>query len=74
MRAAVEAAGDWGTCVTVPAYTPKAVRRAVEAGVKCIEHGQLLDEPTLELLSDEGIWLSLQVLDEAPESQTAVSL
>ncbi len=71
MRAAVEAAGDWGTYVTVHAYTPKAVRRAVEAGVKCIEHGQLLDEPAFKLLSDKGVWLSLQVLDEAPESQTA---
>jgi imidazolonepropionase-like amidohydrolase len=71
MKAAVEAAGDWGTYVTVHAYTPKAVRRAVEAGVKCIEHGQLLDEPTIKLLAGKGIWLSLQVLDEAPESQTA---
>ena len=71
MKAAVEAAGDWGTYVTVHAYTPKAVRRAVDAGVKCIEHGQLLDEPTVKLLADRGIWLSLQVLDEAPETQTA---
>jgi imidazolonepropionase-like amidohydrolase len=71
MKAAVEAAGDWGTYVTVHAYTPKAVRRAVDAGVKCIEHGQLLDEPTIKLLAAKGIWLSLQVLDEAPESQTA---
>jgi imidazolonepropionase-like amidohydrolase len=71
MKAAVEAAGDWGTYVTVHAYTPKAVRRAVDAGVKCIEHGQLLDAPTIRLLADKGIWLSLQVLDEAPESQTA---
>ena len=46
MKAAVEAAGDWNTYVTVHAYTPKAVRRAIEAGVKCIEHGQLLDEAT----------------------------
>ena len=44
LKAAVEAADDWNTYVTVHAYTPKAVRRAVEAGVKCIEHGQLLDE------------------------------
>lgn len=71
MKAAVEAADDWGTYVTVHAYTPKSVRRAVEAGVKCIEHGQLLDEPTIKLLADRGIWLSLQALDEAPESQTA---
>jgi imidazolonepropionase-like amidohydrolase len=66
MKAAVEAADDWGTYVTVHAYTPKAVRRAVEAGVKCIEHGQLLDEATMELLAEKGIWLSLQTLEEAP--------
>ncbi len=66
MRAAVEAAADWGTYVTVHAYTPRAVRRAVEAGVKCIEHGQLLDQATMKLLGEKGIWLSLQALDEAP--------
>ena len=71
LKAAGEAAGDGGTYVTVHAYTPKSVRRAVEAGVKCIEHGQLLDEPTIKLLANKGIWLSLQALDEAPESQTA---
>lgn len=42
------------------------MRRAVEAGVKCIEHGQLLDEATIKLLADRGIWLSLQSLDPAP--------
>lgn len=66
MKAAVEAADDWGTYVTVHAYTAKAVRRAVEAGVKCIEHGQLLDEDTIKMLGEKGIWLSLQVLDPAP--------
>jgi imidazolonepropionase-like amidohydrolase len=70
MKAAVEAADDWGTYVTVHAYTPKSVRRALEAGVKCIEHGQLLDEATMKLLADKGIWLSLQALDEAPATQT----
>jgi imidazolonepropionase-like amidohydrolase len=68
MKAAVEAADDWGTYVAVHAYTPKAVRRAIEAGVKCIEHGQLLDEATIKLLGERGLWLSLQVLDEAPET------
>ncbi len=66
MKAAVEAADDWNTYVAVHAYTPRAVRRAVEAGVKCIEHGQLLDEDTMKLLADKGIWLSLQALDPAP--------
>ncbi len=68
MKAAVEAADDWNTYVTVHAYTPRAVRRAVEAGVKCIEHGQLLDEETIRLLAEKGVWLSLQALDPAPPS------
>jgi imidazolonepropionase-like amidohydrolase len=62
MRAAVEAAEDWGTYVMVHAYTPRAVQRAVEAGVKVIEHGQILDETTLRLLAERGVWLSLQTL------------
>ena len=67
IRAAVEAAENWGTYVTVHAYTPRAIRQAVAAGVKVIEHGQLIDEPTAKLLADKGIWWSLQPLtrDEA---------
>ena len=62
IRAAVEAADNWGTYVTVHAYTPRAIRQALAAGVKCIEHGQLIDEPTAKLLADKGIWWSLQPL------------
>lgn len=62
MRAAVEAAEDWNTYVTVHAYHRRSVRRAIDAGVQCIEHGQLLDEETLKLMADRGVWLSLQTL------------
>lgn len=66
IRAAVEAADNWGTYVTVHAYTPRAVRNAVEAGVKCIEHGQLIDEDTAKLMAKRGVWWSLQpfLMDE----------
>jgi imidazolonepropionase-like amidohydrolase len=60
MRAAVEAAQNWGTYVTVHAYTPRAVRQAIEAGVQCIDHGQLLDDATARLMADKGVWWSLQ--------------
>jgi imidazolonepropionase-like amidohydrolase len=60
IRAAVEAADNWGTYVTAHVYTPHAIRQAVNAGVKCIEHGQLIDEPTARLLADKGVWWSLQ--------------
>jgi imidazolonepropionase-like amidohydrolase len=60
LRAAVEAADNWGTYVTVHAYTPRAVRQALEAGVACIDHGQLLDESTAKLMAEKGVWWSLQ--------------
>jgi imidazolonepropionase-like amidohydrolase len=66
IKAAVDAAEDWGTYVCVHAYTPRAVRRSLDAGVKVIEHGQLLDEETLKMIADKGAFLSLQALDEAP--------
>ena len=46
LRAATEAAGNWGTYVTVHAYTPASIRQAIRAGVRCIEHGHLMDEAT----------------------------
>jgi len=60
IRAAVEAAENWGTYVAVHAYVPRAIRQAVAAGVLCIEHGHLIDESTARLLADKGIWWSLQ--------------
>ena len=69
LRAAVEAAGNWGTYVTVHAYTPESIRRSIAAGVKCIEHGHLMDEPTAKLIADNGIWLSTQAFpDELAEA------
>ncbi|WP_225894695.1 metal-dependent hydrolase family protein [Leptolyngbya sp. O-77] len=59
-RAAVDAAADWNTYVTVHAYTPRAIQTAIRAGVKCIEHGQLMDEPTARLMAEKGVWLSMQ--------------
>jgi imidazolonepropionase-like amidohydrolase len=60
IRAAVEAAENWGTYVTVHAYTPRAVRQAIEGGVKCIEHGNLLDDATAALMAERGLWWCLQ--------------
>lgn len=64
LRAAVEAADNWGTYVTAHAFTSAAIRRSIEAGVKVIEHGFLMDEETAKLIADKGIWLSLQPLPE----------
>ena len=69
LRAAVEAAENWGTYVTVHAYTPRAVRQSIEAGVKVIDHGQLLDDATARLMAEKGVWWSLQpFLDDGRSS------
>ena len=59
-RAAVDAAENWGTYVAVHAYTPRAIRTAIRGGVRCIEHGHLMDEATAEIIAQNGIWLSTQ--------------
>jgi imidazolonepropionase-like amidohydrolase len=64
LRAAVEAAENWGTYVTAHAFTPAAIRTSIAAGVKCIEHGFLMDDATAKLMAEEGIWLSMQPLPE----------
>jgi imidazolonepropionase-like amidohydrolase len=60
LRAAVQAAANWGTYVGVHAYTPEAIQRAIGAGVKVVEHGHLMDDATARLIAEKGIWLSFQ--------------
>jgi imidazolonepropionase-like amidohydrolase len=70
LGAAVEAAGNWGTYVTVHAYTSEAIQRAVAAGAKVIEHGHLMDEATARMLAEQDIWLSTQpFLDDEDQVQ-----
>jgi len=64
LRAAVEAAANWGTYVTVHAYTPEAIQRSIAAGVRCIEHGHLMDDATAKLIAERNIWLSMQPLPD----------
>ncbi|MGY2920347.1 MULTISPECIES: amidohydrolase family protein [Bradyrhizobium] len=60
LRAAVDAAENWGTYVAVHAYTSVAIQRSIAAGVKCIEHGHLMDDASARLMAEKGIWLSTQ--------------
>ncbi len=60
LKAAVDAATNWGTYVAVHAYTPVAIRRAIDSGVKVIEHAHLIDDATAKYMADKGVWLSTQ--------------
>jgi len=62
IKAAVDAAADWGTYVTAHVYNTEGVRRAIDNGIKCIEHGQLMDEEALKYMKEKDIWLSPQVI------------
>ncbi|MGW9630925.1 amidohydrolase family protein [Agromyces sp. NPDC055520] len=64
IRAAVQAASDYGTYVATHVYTPAGIARAIEAGVTSIEHGHLADEDTIKRIADAQIWLSMQPFAE----------
>ncbi len=55
-RAIVDEAAARHTYVLAHAYTPEAIRRAVECGVRTIEHGNLIDAPTAELMAARGAY------------------
>lgn len=44
----------------VHVYVPEGIRQAIRAGVKSIEHGHLIDEETMKMIADNGVWLSMQ--------------
>ncbi|UCM89717.1 metal-dependent hydrolase family protein [Streptomyces marincola] len=46
-----------GSYVAAHAYSPEAIRHAVLNGVRSVEHGNLLDEPTAALLAEHGAYL-----------------
>jgi len=60
LKAAVDVADTWNTYVMVHVYTSKAIQTAVRAGVKSIEHGQMMDEAAAEMMAKNGTWLCLQ--------------
>src|SRR5580698_999816 len=57
IEAAVDEATRWGTYVCAHAYSAKAIERAVTAGVRTIEHGNLIDTPTAQLMAERGAYL-----------------
>ena len=54
MRAIVEEAAGWHTYVLAHAYSPEAIRRAIDNGVRSIEHANLIDRATAEHVKAAG--------------------
>lgn len=62
IRAVVQAASDWGTYVMAHAYTSEAVRRLIDNGVRCIEHGLLIDDATAKYVKQNDVVISTQLV------------
>ena len=60
IRAAVEAAADFGTYVCAHAYNDVSVNRLLDAGGRCVEHGFLVEEETVKRMAELGAVMSLQ--------------
>jgi imidazolonepropionase-like amidohydrolase len=65
IRAIVEEAEAVDSYVMAHAYPARSIRRALECGVRSIEHGNLIDENTLDLLMEKRAFLvpTLSVYD-----------
>ena len=57
IRAAVEEAQSRRTYAFAHAYVPDAIHRAVTAGVRSIEHGNLIDGASARLMAEHGCYL-----------------
>lgn len=57
IRAAVEEAAAVGTYVLAHAYSPAAIQNCIEAGVRCIEHGNLVDHDTAVAMAAADMYL-----------------
>lgn len=61
LKAAVQVAEDFGTYVQVHVFNEVGIKRAIEAGVKTIEHAHLMNKEDAKLMAKKGIILSTQV-------------
>jgi imidazolonepropionase-like amidohydrolase len=57
VAAAVQEAQAFGRYVCAHAYTPEAITRAAQGGVRVIEHGNLIDEAAAKLMAEKGMFL-----------------
>jgi imidazolonepropionase-like amidohydrolase len=78
MQAAVKIAADYGTYVIAHAYHDSSVNRAIDAGVRMIEHNFLVSEETIIRMKEEGVGLDIQAVQSLeafgdPESITFFS-
>lgn len=56
LRAAVDTAQEFGTYVMAHAYSPRAIQNCLSAGVRSIEHGNLMDKETAHMMCEHDVY------------------
>ncbi len=76
IAAAVDEASAWNTYVTAHSYTPRSTIHAVRAGVRCIEHGNLVDREAAREMAKHGAFMvpTLVCYDETAQHGKAMGL
>lgn len=62
VKAAVEEAKAFGRYVCAHAYTPEAITRAAQCGVRAIEHGNLIDDASARLMAENNMFLTANLV------------
>ena len=62
IRTAVEEAKAFGRYVCAHAYTPEAITRAAQCGVRAIEHGNLIDDASAKLMAENNMFLTANLV------------
>ncbi|HVT35545.1 MAG TPA: amidohydrolase family protein [Nevskiaceae bacterium] len=57
LRAIVDECDRRGSYACAHCHPAAAVRRCVECGVRCIEHGTLIDQPTADFVAEKGAFV-----------------
>jgi imidazolonepropionase-like amidohydrolase len=74
MKAIVDVAEGYGTYVMAHLNQPESIDMALDAGVMSIEHGFVIDEPTMKKLVKKGAYLSAQLTGTSKELAELPSL
>lgn len=67
IKAAVQAASDWGTYVAAHVYTAAGIRRAARCRNQVDRAPHLADEVTIRLIGEKDAWLQTQPLGPGDE-------
>lgn len=69
IKAIVTVARNAGTYVTSHSYTPQAIQQAIKLGVRGIEHGNLIDLETAEMMAEMDVFLTPTLITHVMSKQ-----